>query len=64
MLLVNDNISYQKRLTWPLGKIVKLYPGRDGLVRSVDIKMKNGTFSRSIQRLNKLELMKHDEFAP
>ena len=64
MVLVNDNISYQKRLTWPLGKIVKLYPGRDGLVRSVDIKMKNGTFNRSIQRLHKLELMKHDEFAP
>ena len=36
--------------------IIKTYPGRDGLIRSVDVKTKRGVFNRSIQTLHNLEI--------
>ena len=44
------------RIGWPLGVIETVYPGKDGLVRKVDVKTARGTFSRSVQRLRKLEI--------
>ena len=44
------------RLGWPLGVIKAVYPGKDGLVRKVDLKTARGTLSRSVQRLRKLEI--------
>lgn len=38
-------------LKWALGRIVKLYPGEDGVVRVVDVKMKNGIFRRSTVKI-------------
>ena len=54
VLVHEDNIS---RLKWPLGVIIKLYPGRDGIVRSVLVKTAKGEISRSIQRLHNLEII-------
>jgi hypothetical protein len=44
-----------KRAQWSTGRIVKTYPGADGLVRAVDVKIGNGIFRRGIQQLCLLE---------
>ena len=47
------------RMSWPLGKIVKLFPGNDGIARTVEVKTSRGNFIRSIQRIHDLEV--HEE---
>ncbi|CAG9090548.1 unnamed protein product [Plutella xylostella] len=37
---------------WPLGRIIQLHPGQDGLVRVVSIKTKNGILKRPIVKLS------------
>ena len=53
VLIHEENLP---RLRWPVGVVVKLYPGRDGLVRAVDVRTKTGVYTRSVQRLHDLEL--------
>ena len=36
---------------WPLGRIIKVLPGKDTLVRAVVVKTVNGTFQRAITQL-------------
>lgn len=36
---------------WPLGRIIKTYPGPDGLVRSVDVRAKGKVYRRPIVKL-------------
>ncbi|XP_055947057.1 uncharacterized protein LOC129980699 [Argiope bruennichi] len=49
-------VTNQKRLNWPLGKITEIFPGKDGLVRLVKVKTKKGEFLRPVQRLYALEV--------
>ena len=44
------------RLQWPLGVVQKVFTGRDGLVRSAEVKTTRGVFVRPIQRLHDLEI--------
>ena len=44
-----------KRGLWPLARIVKVMPGKDGVVRVAEIRMKNGTYTRPISKLYHLE---------
>lgn len=37
--------------TWEVGNIVEIHPGKDGLVRVVDVKTKRGIFRRGITQL-------------
>lgn len=53
VLVREDNTP---RLQWPIGVIVNVYPGRDGLIRSVDVKTRKGVFNRTIQTLHDLEI--------
>ena len=53
VLIHEENLP---RLRWPVGVVVKVYPGRDGLVRAVHVKTKTGVYTRSVQRLHDLEL--------
>ena len=59
-LKVHDLVLLQneqsKRLQWPLGRVIAVTHGRDGLVRTVDVQTQSGTFRRPVQRLVKLEL--------
>ncbi|XP_021966036.1 uncharacterized protein LOC110861240 [Folsomia candida] len=53
------------RNQWPLGKVVKTFPGHDGIVRVVDIKMSNGKqYRRPVAKLCVLDVRdktaKHD----
>ena len=54
LVLVREN-EVLKRLQWPLGVITKVFPGRDGLIRTVEIKTRKGTIVRPIQRVHVLE---------
>ncbi|KAF8785721.1 hypothetical protein HNY73_011233 [Argiope bruennichi] len=49
-------VTNQKRLNWPLGKITEIFPGKDGSVRLVKVKTKNGEFLRPVQHLYALEV--------
>ena len=52
------------RLTWPLGVVRKVFPGKDNLVRTVEVKTSKGVLVRPIQRLRNLELVDVDELQP
>jgi hypothetical protein len=44
-----------KRGEWNIGHVVRVYPGEDGLVRTVDVELPSGIFRRAIHRLCLLE---------
>ena len=46
------------RCSWHLGRVVKIYPGPDGVTRIADVKLANGAVKakRSIGRLAVLDL--------
>nr|CAI5832090.1 unnamed protein product [Callosobruchus analis] len=48
VFLKEDNIT---PLRWPLGRVSKLFPGRDGNVRVAEIKTENGLIRRSISKI-------------
>ena len=48
MLIGDQNV---KRISWPLAKVIKIFPGKDGKVRVVELKTKNGILLRPVQRL-------------
>ena len=41
---------------WPIGRIQKVYPGPDGLIRTVDVLIKGKVYRRPIVKLCKLPL--------
>lgn len=47
MLKTNDTPP----LHWPLGKIIQLHPGTDGVVRVVTLKTKNGVVQRAVTQI-------------
>ncbi|CAH2109313.1 unnamed protein product [Euphydryas editha] len=48
---------------WPLGRVVDLHPGKDGHVRVVTIKTKNGTIQRPVVKLSTLPI-RNQEIPP
>ena len=54
--LVSVGSDYQKRLDWPLGRIVTVFKGKDGKARVYRIKTASGELTRPIQHLYPLEL--------
>ncbi|XP_036330280.1 uncharacterized protein LOC118742367 [Rhagoletis pomonella] len=56
LVLVCD--SSQHRSRWLMGRLVKVFPGKDGQVRSAEVQTKTGTFKRPACILAKLELGK------
>ncbi|XP_049290621.1 uncharacterized protein LOC125767774 isoform X1 [Anopheles funestus] len=53
VLMKEDNMPPQ---FWKLGRISKVYPGDDGLIRVVDVKTKYGVFKRPIHKLAPLPM--------
>jgi len=41
---------------WPLGRVLKVYPGKDGKVRTVKLKVGNKQYSRPIVKVCPLEM--------
>lgn len=60
MLLGQDNL---KRLDWPLARVIKVFPGKDGVIRVVKVKTAKGELMRPIQRLYPLEVSSKMETA-
>ena len=56
VLIRDENIG--SRLEWPLARVLRVYPGRDGRIRSVDVKTRKSVICRPIQKLHKLEVSK------
>ena len=52
MLISEDKVSRGK---WPMGRVDRLLPGKDGLIRTVILKTKKGILRRPVQRLHRLE---------
>ena len=50
------DITLAKGHRWPLGKITAVYPGQDGLVRTVDVQCNGKTYRRAIHLLVPLQL--------
>lgn len=53
MVLVREDNA--PRLQWPLGVVTELFPGKDGVLRSVSVKTAKGIFCRPVQRVHSLE---------
>ncbi|XP_076624584.1 uncharacterized protein LOC143343501 [Colletes latitarsis] len=53
VILREDNTS---PMQWPLGRIVDLHPGDDGVVRVVTVKTVRGTYKRCIKKLSPLPI--------
>ncbi|XP_070511633.1 uncharacterized protein [Cardiocondyla obscurior] len=54
IVLIGDD--FHKRIVWPLARIIKMIPGRDGKERVFVLKTKSGICKRPIQRLYPLEI--------
>ena len=52
LLISEDNVSRGK---WPMGRVERLVPGKDGLVRTVTLKIQKGRLRRPVQRLHRLK---------
>ena len=48
VLIKEDNTPPQ---LWKLGRITRVYPGEDGLIRVADVKTRSGEFKRPVHKL-------------
>ena len=55
VLLRDEN---QPRLRWEMGVVTKLFPGRDGIPRSAEVRTGRGMKTRAVQRLHDLEVLR------
>ena len=53
-LVIMEDDDLKKR-QWPLARITKVVPSKDGVVRVVEVRTKNGTYTRPATKLYKLE---------
>ena len=53
LVLLDDDSS--KRRNWPLARVTKVQPGKDGTVRVAEIRTKDGTYTRPVSKLLRLE---------
>jgi hypothetical protein len=61
VLIGADN---KKRYEWPLGKVLELMPGKDGVVRVARVKTSKGILLRPLQRLYLLEVPNPSDIPP
>ena len=53
VLISEDRVT---RGHWPMGRIIAVYPGKDGLLRTVTLRTQKGNLRRPIQRIYNLEV--------
>ena len=53
VLIKEDHVP---KISWPLGRVIELHRGKDGIVRSVTLRTAKGVLKRSVQCLRDLEL--------
>ena len=52
VIMIDENMPRKK---WCLGRLEKVFPGKDGLVRSVQVKTQHNTFTRPVDKLCLIE---------
>jgi len=57
VIVGSDN---KKRFEWPLGRVLKVHPGRDGAIRVATVKTTKGIVLRPVQRLYFLEVVENE----
>lgn len=57
VLVKEDNMA---PLQWPLGRVTKTFPGKDGLVRVVEVQMRGKIYKRPIVKLAPLPKRTHE----
>ena len=60
VIIVDDNSPRGK---WPLGRVVRVMPGPDGIIRTAAVKTSTGEYTRPVAKLCLLELNEDDVFA-
>lgn len=60
VVVSEDNLPPSK---WSIGKVTALYPGSDGLVRVVDVKIGNSIKRRPIHRLGMLPILDNEKLS-
>ncbi|XP_078049863.1 uncharacterized protein LOC144476616 [Augochlora pura] len=58
VLLREDNVP---SMQWPLGRVIKIHPGSDGIVRTVTVKTATNVFDRSVKKLVPLPTQSDDQ---
>ena len=53
MLVMEDNTP---RGRWPLGRVVTVFPGRDGVIRVVEVSVRGKVYKRAVRRLIPLDV--------
>ena len=53
VLLKDDNLP---PIQWSFGRVIKTYPGEDGIIRTVTLKTASGELKRNIQKLSPLPI--------
>ena len=51
-VVIDDNLP---RGRWPLARVMRTFPGRDGKVRVAEVKTATGVYTRPVVRLCPLE---------
>jgi hypothetical protein len=62
VVLIGDDLK--KRMEWKLGKVLEVYPGRDGIVRVARLKTSTGELTRAVQRLYPMEYSEDSKQVP
>lgn len=62
VVLIRDEMY--PRLKWPMGLVMKVFPGLDGLSRVVELKTSKGILIRPIQKLHSLEVVRIQDELP
>ena len=60
MVILQQDDNY-KRGKWPLARITKVMPGKDHVVRVVEVRTKDGEYVRPVSKLYKLEELEEFE---
>ena len=60
VLIADDNVP---RHQWPIGRVTNVFPGSNGLVRSVEVRAKGPTYRRPITKICLLEQLGSGEIA-
>ena len=54
LVLLNEDDD-TRRKSWPLARVLRTMPARDGTVRVVELKTKDGTYTRPVSKLHRLD---------
>ena len=59
-LVILQDYNY-KRGEWPLARITKVMPGKDNITRIIQVRTRDGEYTRPVSKLYKLEVDTRDD---